>query len=228
MFAVETHALTKRFGDLTAVDGVSLQIKEGERFALVGPNGSGKTTFIKMLVGLLLPSAGTAAVFGSDAVEQPLTVKEHIGYVSDDPEAYEFLTGYEFLTLTGRLRGMTKGKIEERIGELTPMFPIRDVLPHPMSGYSRGNKQKVAFLASMLTKPKLLIIDEPIVGLDQESIDTVGKTIVDYAKTGNTVVFVTHILSFAKSYASSAAVMKQGKIVRELHVTAKTPVSDFL
>lgn len=228
MNAVETHGLTKRFGSLTAVDGVSLRVDEGDRYALVGPNGSGKTTFIKMLVGLLLPSAGSAQVYGQDVVEKPLAVKENIGYVSDDPEAYEYLTGYEFLTLTGRLRGMTGAKLDERIEELASMFPLHDVLPHTMSGYSRGNRQKVAFLASILTKPKLLIIDEPIVGLDQESIDTVGRTIVNYAKAGNTVFFVTHILSFAKTYASAAGIMKKGKIVKELHITAKTPVSELL
>jgi ABC-2 type transport system ATP-binding protein len=227
MPAIITHGLTKRFDTFTAVNSVNLSVKEGDLYALIGANGAGKTTLLKLLVGLLLPTAGTASIFGHDITRDPLAAKQHFGYVSDDPSAYDFLTGKEFLILTGRLRGMDGSALRDRIAELSDLFPIRDILSRPMTQYSRGNKQKVAFLASILTKPKLLIIDEPIVGLDSASIDIMGNALKTYTAEGNTVFIVTHILSFAQKYARQVGIMKEGKIIKEVPVT-KTKSLDAL
>jgi len=228
MVAIFTKNLTKRFGTLTAVDRVNLSVNEGELYALIGPNGSGKTTLIKMLVGLLIPTAGSAAILGYDVASRPLSAKREIGYVPDDPSAYDYLTGLEFLMLTGRLRGMKEGEVKKRIEALLPLFPIADVVPTPIAQYSRGNKQKVAVLAALMTKPKILLIDEPIVGLDPSSIDILGATLVKYARGGNTVFFVTHILSFAQKYARRVGIMKDGIIKKETVVSKEVALESLL
>ncbi|OGG04847.1 hypothetical protein A2Z33_06090 [Candidatus Gottesmanbacteria bacterium RBG_16_52_11] len=228
MKVVEIRNLTKTFGTFIAVDSVNLSVGKGERYALIGPNGAGKTTLLKMLVGLLLPGSGNAAICGHDIVREPLAAKKHFGYVSDDPSAYDYLTGSEFLTMTGRLRGLAGAELDKRIARLVPLFPISGILRQSMTRYSRGNKQKIAFLASMLAEPELLIIDEPIVGLDSASIDTMGKTLVDYAARGNTVLFVTHILDFAQKFAGRVGVMHMGRITKELSINKSIKLGNLL
>lgn len=228
MTAISTGNLTKRFGTFTAVDSVNLSINEGELYALIGPNGAGKTTLIKMLVGLLIPTSGNAVIAGHDVMHQPLLAKREIGYVSDDPSAYDYLTGLEFLMLTGRLRGMTGAQVKKRIEELLRIFPVTDIVPTTIAQYSRGEKQKVAVLAALMTKPKILIIDEPIVGLDPASINILGTMLVKYAQMGNTVFFVTHILAFAQKFAKRVGVMKAGKIVNETAISTAVGLEKLL
>jgi ABC-2 type transport system ATP-binding protein len=232
MDAITTKHLTKRFGPstggFTAVKDVTFSVGEGEIYALVGPNGAGKTTLLKLLVGLLSPTSGTASIHTYDVIHTPVAAKRQFGYVSDDPTAYEYLTGREFLTLTGRLRGLPEVKLRARIKELIPVFPIADIIDQPMTQYSRGNKQKIAVLASLLSHPKILIVDEPIVGMDATSIDIMGKLLRDYAKKGNSVLLVTHILDFAETYATRAGIMKEGKIAHEMQITASTSLAKFL
>lgn len=228
MVAISTKNLTKRFGTFTAVDAVNLTVAEGDLYALIGPNGAGKTTLIKMLVGLLIPTAGSATIAGFDIMRRPLSSKREIGYVPDDPSAYDYLTGLEFLMLTGRLRGMKEAEVKKRIDEMIPLFPIVDIVPTPIAQYSRGNKQKVAILAALMTKPKILLIDEPIVGLDPSSIDILGAVLVQYAREGHTVFFVTHILSFAQKYANRVGVMKEGIITKETVVSETVALETLL
>lgn len=216
------HHLTKQFGSFTAVNDVDLTLNAGDRYALIGENGAGKTTLMKLVVGLLLPSTGSAVIAGHDNIQQPIAAKRQLGYMSDDPSAYDYLTGQEFLILTGKLRGLMEEKLTQRIVELATLFPIQHLLNQPMSYYSRGNKQKLAFLAALLTKPKLLVIDEPIVGLDSMSIEIMGKALQQHSKDGGAVLFVTHILDFAERYANRAGFMQQGKITREILVTHST------
>ncbi len=222
MSILTTHHLTKQFGSFMAVNAVDLTLEAGDCYALIGENGAGKTTFMKLLVGLLLPSAGTAIIAGHDTIKQSLEAKRQLGYMSDDPSAYEYLTGQEFLILTGKLRELEGEKLTRRIAELATLFPIQHLMHQPMSYYSRGNKQKLAFLAALLTKPKLLVIDEPIVGLDSMSIEIMGKTLQRHSKDGGAVLFVTHILDFAQRYANKAGFMQHGKIIREQTVTRAT------
>lgn len=226
--AISTNNLSKRFGHVIAVNNVNLSVNEGEIYALIGPNGAGKTTLLKMLVGLLTPTSGSASMYGNDIIRTPVAVKRLFGYVSDDTSAYEYLTGKEFLILTGRLRGLTSHTIQTRIRELLPIFPIDDIIDQPMSAYSRGNKQKVAFLSSILATPKILVIDEPIVGMDAASIDTMGKMLRAYAKKGNSILIVTHILDFAEQFADCACIMIEGKIVKETPITKSTSLEKLL
>lgn len=220
--AIKIENLSKKFGYLTAVSQVNLRIQLGEIYALIGPNGAGKTTLIKMIVGLLSADSGTASIFGHDINKQQEEAKKLFGYISDNPTAYDYLSGREFLTLTGSLRTMRKHVINERISELINLFPINNIIDQPMSEYSRGNKQKVAFLAALLAQPKLIIIDEPIVGLDPDSIKIFGNTLKNFAKNKGTVFFATHILSFAQTYASRVGIMRNGKIVVEKNIEKDT------
>ena len=225
--AIKTINLSKAFGGGKGVSGVDLTIEKGEAYALIGPNGAGKTTLIKMFTGLLAPSAGTVDIFGQNIAENPIEAKKHFGYVPDDPSFYDYLTGKEFLALTGKLRRIEHQKLSARIEELTDLFPIKEILNERMGSYSRGNKQKLSFLAALLPQPDLLIIDEPIVGLDPLSIKIFGDTLKDFSKNGGTVFFATHILSFAKDYADRIGLMDEGKIVKEEKVSSKASLEKF-
>lgn len=216
--AIKTDNLSKKFGRLVAVSGVNLNIKTGQIYALIGPNGAGKTTLIKMIVGLLAPDSGSVSIFNLDISQQPEEAKRLFSYISDNPTAYDYLTGREFLFLTGSLRTMKRQEIMDRIDKLINLFPITEVIDQPMSEYSRGNKQKLAFLASLFAQPKLIIIDEPVVGLDPDSIKIFGQRLRRFAKKGGTVFFVTHILSFAQLYADRVGIMVKGKIKAEREV----------
>lgn len=226
-FAIETNNLSKKFGQLVAVSQVNLRITPGEIYGLIGPNGAGKTTLIKMIVGLLPPNSGSVSIFGYDIVQQPEKAKSFLSYISDNPAAYDYLTGKEFLILTGSLRKMAKQTIINRINELVNLFPIKNIINQPMSEYSRGNKQKLAFLAALFPKPKLIIIDEPIVGLDPDSVKIFSLTLRKFAQNGGTVFFATHILSFAQSCATRIGIMRNGKIVIEKKMTKGLKLETF-
>ena len=221
-FAIETRNLSKYFGQIKAVSDINLKIPEGEIHALIGPNGAGKSTLIKLLVGLLASSNGWSKVFEYDISSQPEEAKRMFGYVSDDPTAYGYLTGSEFLELTGNLRRIPSSKLKKRIKELTLLFPLGDIIHERMGSYSRGNRQKLATLAALIAQPKLLIIDEPIVGLDPASIKILGTTLAEFAKGRGTVLFATHILSFAQMYAKRVSLMHEGRIINQERITSST------
>ncbi len=207
--------LSRNFGPLKAVSDVSLKVDAGEIYALIGPNGAGKTTLVKMLVGLLAPASGHAAIAGHDIMADPLGAKKEFGYLPDNPAAYDFLTGSEFLHLTGALNGLPAPDITRRVHQLSAVFPISQILAQRMGSYSRGNRQKVAFLASLMASHRALIIDEPVVGLDPSSITIFGDNLTQFAQGGGAVLLVTHTLSFAQKYATHVGVMHQGRIVTE-------------
>lgn len=207
--------LTKTFGHKTVVAAVSLKLLPGEIYALVGPNGAGKTTLLKMIAGLLQPTSGEVRIFGHDINTESVAAKKTFAYISDDPVPYEFLTGEEFLRLTGALRDLPDTQTEKRIRELTHLFPLDQLLGEPITSYSRGNKQKIAFLSAILTQPQMLLIDEPIVGLDPVSIKIFGKSLKLFTQKQGPVLFATHSLSFAQNFANRCAVMHQGKILVE-------------
>jgi ABC-2 type transport system ATP-binding protein len=216
---IKTDGLTRDFGNVRAVDGVNLDIKCGDIYALIGPNGAGKTTLIKMLVGLLNPTKGKAFIYGHDIMRDPIEAKKCFGYVSDNPIVYDYLTGYEFLNMTGVLRGMKEKEIKSRLMELVEIFPLKDILSQKMGSYSRGNRQKTAFLASIISKPEVLVIDEPIAGLDPTSITAFGETLKSFTHGGGAVILATHILSFGQEYANRVGGMNKGKINKEMLVS---------
>lgn len=211
--AIHLSGVTKRFDQKLVVHSATLTIPSGRITTLIGPNGTGKTTLIKMIVGLLTPTSGVVTIFGQDIQQDPIASKKLFGYISDDPSAYEYLSGFEFLSLTGKLRGMPEKRIQQRIREVKSLFPLKEILEQPMAYYSRGSRQKVALLAALLDEPKLLLIDEPIVGLDPQSIDIFGEILRQFSESDGTVFFVTHTLSFANQYANDVYVMNHGKIV---------------
>jgi ABC-2 type transport system ATP-binding protein len=219
--AIETEGLTRDYGKVRAVDNVNIKIKAGEIYALIGPNGAGKTTLIKMLVGLLRPTRGVAKICGFDINKESMGAKRSFGYVPDNPLVYDYLTGYEFLNMTGALRGVKEQEIKKRVSELTDIFPLKDILFQKMGTYSRGNRQKTAFLASIISKPEVLLIDEPISGLDPTSITAFGETLKKYVKDGGAVFLATHILSFGQKYADRVGAMDNGKIKKETPVNAE-------
>lgn len=217
--------ISKRFGDFGAVKDVSFSVSSGEIYALIGPNGSGKTTLVKMITNLLLPDKGQIKINGFDVVQESLDAKNDLGYVPDDPALYDYLTGREFLWLTGRLHGMTEDRIKTRISDLLEIFPLKDVIDHRAGEYSRGSKQKVAFLSALISEPKLLVIDEPIVGLDPLSIINFGKELKKFASAGGAVFMTTHILDFAQQWASAVGVLSEGKLTRETKVSRNTDLA---
>lgn len=224
---LKTVNLGKKFGSFKAVSKVNLRIKPGEIYAVIGPNGAGKTTLIKMIVGLLSPTKGKVFIFGIGIEKQPLKAKQMFGYIPDNPDAYQYLTGYEFLLLAGSLNNLSRNQTEERITQLLPIFPINDIINQPIAQYSRGNKQKLAFIAAVLPNPKLLIIDEPIVGLDPASIQILGNQLRGIAAQGGSVFFVTHILSFAQQYADRVGIMVKGRIVDEQKITKNLDLNQW-
>ena len=232
MKILECHNLTKKFGnrstDFSAVHSVNLSIESGDIYALIGANGAGKTTLVKMIAGLLKPTEGTVKINDHDMSLQPLLAKSHFGYVPDEPFGYDFLTGFEFLRFSANLRGMSVLTSSARIEALLKIFPISDMIYRPMSEYSRGVKQKVLILAALLSKPEILIIDEPIVGLDPKSMQILGRLMRKYADSGHVIFFVTHILDFVKSYATRVGVMNKGSLVKEVILDKASKLDSLL
>lgn len=225
--ALEVNGVIKSYGSLKAVNNVNLTIPQGTFLSLIGPNGAGKSTLLKMIVGLLRQDKGSIRVFGKDTLSEGIQTKGYISYISDEPTPYEYLTGEEFIALTARLRAVADTKVREYQKYYVEAFGLHDIIRQRISEYSRGSKQKVAFIAAMVHTPQLLIIDEPVVGLDPTSIETFGKELQTYVKKGGTVLLATHILSFAADYAQTVAVLHKGSIQKEQHITSKTDLNSI-
>ena len=224
---LSVQSLTKKFGKLSAVDGVSFDIPSGTIHALIGPNGSGKTTLTNCIVGLLNPEKGRVLIGGIDVHNNPLKAKKLFSYISDNPAIYPYLTGFEFLRLTAKLHGLSAQETETRIEELKNIFPVADILSTTTDSYSRGNIEKTAFLAAIISKPALLVIDEPIVGLDPSSVKIFGDTLKKFTKEGGTVLLSTHTLTFANEYASSVSIVQKGRVTKEININSKTDLEEI-
>lgn len=227
---IKTKNLMKKFGGLTAVDNLSLEIKEGEIFACIGPNGSGKTTTVKMLAGLYMPTAGEIEIGGVVLAREPEKAKAMMGYVPDEPFIYEKMSGREFLGFVAALYGITSRKERARVVDAwIPMFPgLAEVIDGYVENYSRGNKQKLAIISALLHEPKVLLIDEPMVGLDPQSAFTVKKLLRDFARQDGVVFLCTHTLPVAEELASRIGVLQKGRLValgtlEELRAKANRP-----
>ncbi len=207
--------LTKRFGSLTAVRGLSITVRSGEVYGLIGPNGSGKTTTVKMLTGLYRPSAGRILVAGVDLLAEPERAKRAMGYLPDEPFIYEKLSGREFLHLMGELYGVSRAERAARIERLLELFPLSAVIDTYVENYSRGNKQKLAILAALLHEPRVLVADEPIVGLDPESAITTRGIFRTFAQAGGAVLLCTHTLGFAEAVCDRVGLLAEGVLVQE-------------
>jgi len=210
---LKVEQLTKKFGDSVAVDAVNFTIGSGEVFSLIGPNSSGKTTIIKTIAGLLRPNKGQVIIGGYDIATQPLLAKSLIGYIPDEPSLWSGVTGEEFLHFVGALYGMDVKARTKKIAELLPIFHLEDIQKDYFENYSRGNKQKFSILAALLHEPKLLLVDEPIVGLDPESAGTARALFAEFARNGGSVLLVTHTLPVAEVISTKIGVLKNGSLL---------------
>jgi ABC-2 type transport system ATP-binding protein len=211
--AVALKNVVKTFGTISAVDNVELEIKPCEILGLLGPNGSGKSTAMKMLLGLVQPDAGSVEVLGIDVKRDPVAVKRQIGYVPESPRLYEFLTGLEYLDFIGDVFGMTTGEKKERISEYLKALDLEGREGDMISGYSQGMKQKVALISALLHKPKLLVLDEPLNGLDPKSARIVKDLLHELKAQGVTTLMSTHVLEIAEAICDRIAIMYQGRIL---------------
>ncbi len=210
---IEIENLTKRFGDLCAVNELNLTVKKGEFFAVLGPNAAGKTTTIKMIVGLMKPNSGSVRICGLDIQNSPLEARKHLAYVPDFPFLYEKLTAWEFIRFTGQLFCMPEPEIESKARELIPIFNLEPYLKKTIDTLSHGTRQRIAIVSALLHAPDVIILDEPMVGLDPHHARVVKDVLKERTRRGMTVFLSTHQLSVAEEMADRIAIMNHGKII---------------
>ncbi|MEM9658701.1 MAG: ABC transporter ATP-binding protein [Planctomycetota bacterium] len=205
--------VTRTYGARVAVDRLNLQLGAGELFALLGHNGAGKTTTIKMLVGLLQPSSGSITVGPYDVVQNHREVSRMIGYVPDQPFLYEKLSGREFLQFVADMYGLPESTASAALQRESDRFQLTGFLDQLTESYSHGMRQRTVFAAALIHSPDVLVVDEPMVGLDPNSIKLVKDLLRSYVAAGKTVLMSTHTLSIAEEIANRVGVMRQGKLL---------------
>jgi ABC-2 type transport system ATP-binding protein len=210
---IEIENISKSFGKKVAVDDISLTVNKGEFFGFLGPNGAGKTTTIKILTGLLRPDKGTAKIAGIDVARNPDGAKAKIGYIPDSPYLYEKLTGREFLEFCGGLYGVPQARIQSQIEWLFNLFGMDGWVDRRCEEYSHGMRQKVVFGSAFVHDPEVLIIDEPMVGLDPQSMRLIKDVLKLYASRGTTVFVSTHLLSVAEELCDRIGIINNGRLV---------------
>ena len=210
---IQLQDVTKKFGRLTAVDNLTMNVPKGEFFGFLGPNGAGKTTTIKMIVGLFAPTSGSILVNGYDIVKQPMEAKQSMAYVPDIPFLYEKLTGREFLYFIGGLFKIPKPALHDRITELIDHFEIGNWIDKRTEDYSQGMKQRITIAAALLHHPKAIIIDEPMIGLDPRSAKIVRDTLHKQSQNGISILMSTHSLPVAEELCDRIGIINNGKLV---------------
>ena len=210
---IETDHLVKRYGEKIAVEDVSFQVYSGEVFGFLGPNGAGKTTTIKMIVGLLQPSSGFVKVAGFDVQNQSLQAKAASGYVPDTPNLYPKLSGRELLRFVGDLYEMPRAQVERRIEELLRLFDLIQAANDTIDSYSHGMQQKTALAAALLHDPRVLVLDEPTVGLDPRSARVIKDILREMADRGTAVFLSTHILEIAERMCDRIGIINRGRLI---------------
>lgn len=207
--------LTKRFGEKVAVDNLTLHIAPGEIYGFIGHNGAGKTTTIKSCVGLLNFDEGTITINGKDVKKYPLECKAMIAYIPDNPDLYEFMSGIKYLNFIADIYKVSAKDREERINKYADLFGLTEELGNLVSGYSHGMKQKLAIIAALIHAPKLIIMDEPFVGLDPKAAYEVKEIMHTLAKEGTAFFFSTHVLEVAEKLCDHIAIIKEGKLITD-------------
>jgi len=210
---IDIRNLTKKFGTTTAVDDLSLQVKKGEFFCFLGPNGAGKTTTIKILTGLLRPTAGTALINGHDIITNPVEAKRVIGYIPDHPYLYEKLSGREFMRFIAGMYRLDGAALGQKIDRLMEEFGIIEYADQLTEDYSHGMRQKLIFSATFLHSPEVVIIDEPWVGLDPKSIRFVKDYLKSRTREGVSIFMSTHTLSIAEEIADRIGIIHKGRLI---------------
>jgi len=230
--AVKLMGVAKRYADIVAVDYIDLDVKYGEILGLLGPNGSGKSTALKMILGLVKPDSGSVNVLGIKTEDDPIAVKRQVGYVPEAPRLYEFLTGLEYLDFVGDIYGITVSEKKNRIEEYLEALELEGREGDMISSYSLGMKQKIALISAFLHKPKLLLLDEPLNGLDPRSARIVKDLLRELKPQGVTTIMSTHILEIAQAMCDRIAIMYEGRLLalgnmKELRQKARLPGSDL-
>jgi len=212
--ALEIVGLTKRF-DRPAVDGLDLTVHAGEFYALLGPNGAGKTTTLKMVVGLLRPDAGSISILGTDVLADPVSAKQITAWISDEPMIYDKLTPFEYLEFVAGLWGIDAVIAEARARELLEWLDLRDHAHERCEGFSKGMRQKVALAGALVHDPRVIILDEPLTGLDAASARQVKSVLRERVSAGGTVIMTTHILEVAERMADRIGIIAGGRLIAE-------------
>jgi len=231
---IHAKDLTKRFGDLVAVDHVSLDIPAGQIYGFLGPNGAGKTTTIKMLTGILRPTEGKIQILGMDMEEDELEIKRQIGVVPDEPKMYDNLKGYEFARFIMEIYRVPKEETERRFYEICKAFSI-DYLDKFISDYSHGMKQKLMMAVTLMRQPRVIFLDEPTVGLDARSAKILKLWLKKMAQTGATIFLTTHVLEVAEKMCDRIGIIDKGRLIaqgtleelRELSGDKKSSLEDL-
>lgn len=206
--------LTKVYGDKKAVDDLSLHIQPGEIYGFIGHNGAGKTTTLKSVVGILQFDEGEITIDGISIREQPLACKKKFAYIPDNPDLYDFMTGIKYLNFIADVFGVDENTRQERIRKYAELFELTNDLGQPIAAYSHGMKQKLAIIAAWMHDPKLIIMDEPFVGLDPKASHLLKGMMREVCDNGGAIFFSTHVLEVAEKLCDKVAIIKGGKLIR--------------
>jgi ABC-2 type transport system ATP-binding protein len=212
---LEVIDVTKRYGGLTAVNHVSFTVKPGEVLGYLGPNGSGKSTTVKMITGLMPPTTGRILYKGRDIADDLVAYKAEVGYVPEEAHVYTYLTGPEYLRLTGRLRGVPEGKLEEKITEFLRIFGLDADYHAPLTAFSKGMRQKILLSAALLHNPKVVVLDEPVSGLDVSTALVMRTVVETLARDGRIIFYSSHELETVERISTRVIILSQGKVVAD-------------
>jgi len=206
--------LTKTYGAKKAVDDLSLHILPGEIYGFIGHNGAGKTTTLKSSVGILAFDSGSIIIDGTSILDDPITCKSKIAYIPDNPDLYDFMTGIKYLNFVANIFKVSKEDREERIKKYSLLFELENDLSQPIASYSHGMKQKLAIISAWVHSPKLIIMDEPFVGLDPKASHILKGMMREMCDGGGAIFFSTHVLEVAEKLCDKVAIIKEGKLIR--------------
>ena len=205
--------LTKTYGEKKAVDDLSLHIRPGEIFGFIGHNGAGKSTTLKSAVGILQFDSGTITIDGKNLRDEPVACKRELAYIPDNPDLYDFMSGIKYLNFIADIFTIPAQERQEKIRKYADLFELTGDLAQPISAYSHGMKQKLAVISAWLHSPKLIIMDEPFVGLDPKASFTLKEIMHEMCRQGSAVFFSTHVLDVAEKLCNKVAIIKQGRII---------------
>ena len=214
MKMLKIEHLTKEYGEKKAVDDLSLEIESGEIYGFIGHNGAGKTTTLKSVVGILKFDAGEIYIDGESVQAAPLVCKKKIAYIPDNPDLYEFMSGIKYLNFIADVYGVGANQRQEKIRKYADLFEITADLAQPIAAYSHGMKQKLAIISAWLHDPKLIIMDEPFVGLDPKAAHILKGMMRELCDEGGAIFFSTHVLEVAEKLCDKVAIIKGGKLIR--------------
>lgn len=211
---LKIEGLTKIYGDKKAVDSLTLHIQPGEVYGFIGHNGAGKTTTLKSIVGILKFESGQITIDGTSVVEDPLECKKKIAYIPDNPDLYEYMSGSKYLNFVADIFQISKEERDEKIQKYGDIFEMTDHLAEPIASYSHGMRQKLAIISAWLHAPKLILMDEPFVGLDPKAAHLLKEMMREHCEKGGAIFFSTHVLEVAEKLCDKVAIIKNGQLIK--------------